>query len=106
MPIHAPTPKHTTPITAAVAISPGYRLPGAWGRCHPLYDKIITKKVQDHFLQPNTDVLKTIPNGETGPVISGSSSAFVSGLNAETVAEFVQTTYRFTGVNTYADFTA
>lgn len=78
-------------------ISPGYRLPAAWGRCHPFYDRIITNKVKSHFLEPNAQVLAQDPTQK---------QLFDVGMAAELVSEFVEKTCKYTGVDSYEKFTS
>ena len=85
-----------TPVMAAVAISPGHRLPDAWERCHRVYNRILTDKVRRHFLEPNADVLTRLPDGR---------AALEAGMKASAIREFVERTCVFSGAVTHDDYT-
>ena len=85
-----------TPVKAAVAISPGHRLPDAWERCHRVYNRILTDKVRRHFLEPNTNVLAMHPYGP---------AALEAGLKASAIREFVERTCVFSGVSSHDEYT-
>eukprot|EP00040_Diaphanoeca_grandis_P012444 m.63047 g.63047 ORF g.63047 m.63047 type:complete len:380 (+) comp23234_c0_seq1:160-1299(+) len=78
-------------VIGAVAVSPGYRVPDAYHNCSPFFGKILTKKLQEHFLQENEPILTATPDLR---------AAYDASMEATTLPGFVESSFIFGGSET------
>ena len=67
-------------VVAAAAICPGYQIPEAFCNVKPLFQRILTSKLQTHFLEGNADVLRAAPAHD---------AAYVAAMGSKSILEFV-----------------
>lgn len=79
-----------TPFKAAFALSPGYNSESGFGLVHPVYSKIMTKKLVKQFIQPYSSTWQWM-NLDTL-------------LHAKTLAEFEQHYFNLAGFQDYQSY--
>ena len=80
-----------TPLTAAVALCPGYDTARAFVRVHPVYDRYLTGMLRDYFLRRHSGTL-------------GSAAGYVETLAARSLAAFHDRGFRLAGFSSAAEY--
>ena len=80
-----------TPIKAAFALCPGYNTELGFKNVHPVYSKIMTKKLIRKFVLPHQEIWQKIPQWEEI-------------LHVKTLAEFEKTYFKMAGFSEYESY--
>ena len=80
-----------TPIKAAFALCPGYDTEIGFKHVHPVYSRIMTKKLIQKFILPHQEVWQQIPQWEEI-------------LQAKTLAEFERIYFKMAGFSDYESY--
>ena len=80
-----------TPIQAAFALCPGYNTETGFSYVHPVYSRMMAKKLVQHFIQPYANVWQSNP-------------AIDKVLQAKDLAEFEQAYFELAGYHDYVSY--
>lgn len=80
-----------TPIKAAFALCPGYNTETGFKNVHPIYSKIMTKKLIQKFILPYRETWQQIPDWDKI-------------LHVKTLAEFEKNYYKMAGFDDYESY--
>lgn len=80
-----------TPFKAAFALCPGYNTELGFVNIHPVYSKIMTKKLFKNFIVPYRETWKA-------------TESVANVLKSKNLAEFERCYYELAGYNSYADY--
>lgn len=80
-----------TPLTAAVALCPGYDTTRAFARVHPAYDRYLIRMLRNYFLRRHAGALR-------------SAAGYVETLSARSLAGFHDRGFRLAGFSSAAEY--